>query len=336
MSKRKKSKSAPPWPESKILIERLPLDTDDSWQAAIRRLPAWVEGENGGDPYRPWLSLVTSRTRGWILAQRMKKDFPSSESFWEVIAEAMLSPIRGRPHRPALVEVGSGELREAIALRLGALGVGCAVQDDITAMDRSFEALTMPFGRDSGFSALVDVRGLSTDRAGRFFEAAARFYEAAPWEFAPSDAPIRLECPGEWSKPFFVVVIGQAGCPGLCVYDDLDLLRSIILEAGSCEEVAARTSAVSLTYGEAVEIPVRDLDAAERYGWPVVDAEAYPSAMRMLPGRPPRAPEPHELEVLETCIRAVTEYFARGAQPAALTVHLASGPRTVSLRWVEL
>ena len=67
---------------------------------------------------------------------------------------------------------------------------------------------------------------------------------------------------------------------------------------------------MSLMFSEAFEINVRDLDAAERHGWPVAGPEAYPLVLRINPGLAVRAPLVWELELLEGCLRAIPEFLA--------------------------
>jgi hypothetical protein len=104
------------------------------------------------------------------------------------------------------------------------------------------------------------------------------------------------------------------------------------------KENARRAVATSVTFGEEWDIPVADLEAAQRYGWPVARADAYPEVFhkeRGLALRPPLAWEP---ELMEGCLRAVPEFVSRRKQddPAReeMTVAVASGPLKLALSWV--
>ena len=88
-------------------------------------------------------------------------------------------------------------------------------------------------------------------------------------------------------------------------------------------------------FSEAFDIPVRDLDAAERHGWPVAGPEAYPLVIRINPGRAVRPPLAWELELLEGCLRAIPEFLAEKNAVSAKTVAAASAKLTVRLSWVE-
>ena len=146
---------------------------------------------------------------------------------------------------------------------------------------------------------------------------------------------VELKCPGLSDKPWFAVVMGQSGVQlGLALYDDLKLLRSILKQELSDSENAGRTSAISVTFGEDFELPIRDLDAIERFGWPVAGPEAYPCVLRIRPGHQLEPAEPCELELLEVGLRTIPD-FLKQQQPSKSDATLASGIYPVELRLVD-
>ena len=94
----------------------------------------------------------------------------------------------------------------------------------------------------------------------------------------------------------------------------------------------------TVTFGEEWDIPVADLEAAKRHGWPVALADAYPEVFHKERGLSLRPPLAWELELLEGCLRAVPDFVARHPQddPARgeMTVPVASGPLKLALSWV--
>ena len=93
-------------------------------------------------------------------------------------------------------------------------------------------------------------------------------------------------------------------------------------------------SALSMMFSEAFEIPVRDLDAAEKHGWPVAGPEAYPMVIRVNPGLAMRPPLVWELELLEGCLRAIPDFLTEKNAVLVKTVAAASGKLTVRVSWV--
>ena len=172
-------------------------------------------------------------------------------------------------------------------------------------------------------------------QVGGFYAAAAEFYRRRPWQRVPGDTLIKVECDKFQSGPWYAVVMGQSGVQqGVAVYEDLAALQGMITGGRSEEENSRGMSALSLMFSEAFEIPVRDLDAAERHGWPVAGPEAYPLVIRINPGLATRPPLVWELELLEGCLRAIPEFLAEKKAVLVKTVAAASAKLTVRLSWV--
>lgn len=108
-----------------------------------------------------------------------------------------------------------------------------------------------------------------------------------------------------------------------------------MIAGGRSEEENLRgMSALSLMFSEAFEIPVRDLNAVEKNGWPVAGPEAYPLVLRINPGRAVRPPLAWELELLEGCLRAIAEFVMQKDTTLSKAVPVASDELTLRLAWV--
>ena len=79
----------------------------DVWQADFRLTPHWIK--IGGEPVRPWIVLITSRSDDLVLAHEIIDEPPSSDLLWDVLAKAMSKPAVGEPHRPTELQVRSDE-----------------------------------------------------------------------------------------------------------------------------------------------------------------------------------------------------------------------------------
>ena len=134
--------------------------------------------------------------------------------------------------------------------------------------------------------------------------------------------------------------MGQSGLTiGMALYDDLETLQRLWTRGGDDEENARETVGTSVTFGEESDIPVADLEAAERYGWPVARPDAYPSVFRKERGLSTRPPLAWELELMEACLRAIPDFVNRRRQDdptrEEATVAAASGELKLGLSWVE-
>lgn len=315
-------------------LSLLPQRAGEVWQADVRRLPAWVGTE--GQPQRPWCALVANRTDDLVLGHYLTVETPTADWLSKSILQSMIQPIVGEPHLPGVIEVKSEEHLESLRPQLEAVGVRCVARDELDQLDFIFQDMAEHLAGPSTLSALIDVPGVQPQHVGDFFEAAAYYYHQKPWRAVPGDMPIKVRCDNFQSGPWYAMVMGQMGMTlGLALYEDLDGLKAILADEASDEENARRTSGLSVMYNEAFEIAPGDLDAAEKFGWPVAGPEAYPCAVRVNPGVAVRPPLSWELELLTGCLRAIPDFLGQRGAGTVKTLPVASGELTLRLSWLE-
>jgi hypothetical protein len=319
----------------KWLNKNLPQQ-DDVWQADCRQLPRWVRV--AGEPLRPWLILVTSRSTDLVLAHEMAEEAPTAALLWDTLVTAMQHPAAGDPHRPTELQVRPDQRWQSLQPHLEEIGVRLVTGEELDQLDGVFEQMSAHVGgrREPG---LLDMPGVTPEQVGRFYEAAAEFFRKAPWKKVGYEAAIRVECERFQSGPWYAVLMGQSGLTtGLALYEDLQAPRRMWAGDGGDEDSARRTVGTSVTFGEEWDIPVADLEAAKRHGWPVARPDAYPSAFHKERGLSMRPPLAWELELLEGCLRAVPDFVSRRKQDdptrEEFTVPVASGPLALVLSWV--
>jgi hypothetical protein len=321
----------------KAKLAKLPQVADDVWQAETRRLPIWMK--DGGEYVRPWILVVVSRTHDLILGQQVVEEPPVTELAFDRLAAAMTKPAMGRPHRPARVEVRSGPPWDALAGHLDDVGVALEPLDHLEPVDQILDQLVAHLcGRPPG-PGLLDMPGVGTEQVASFYQAAADFYRAAPWQRVGGSETIEIACDAFDSGPWYAVVIGQMGMTmGVALYEDLDALMRMRDGNASDEQNARETVALSVTYGDQTEVPVPDLDASEEHGWEVAGPEAHPAPIRKERGMTMRPPLAWELQLLEATLRALPGFIAhhdRNDQSAeAVEVPTGSGPLTLRISWV--
>jgi hypothetical protein len=231
-----------------------------------------------------------------------------------------------------VIEVASAGQREALLPYVDQAGIECVVLERLEHLDSVLGGMAQHLGGQGAPPSLLDVPGMEPAQVGSFYAAAAEFYRRKPWQQVLGDAPIKVECDKFHSGPWYAVVMGQSGVQqGMAVYEDLAALQAMITGGASEEENSRGMSALSLMFGEAFEMPVRDLDAAEKYCWPVAGPEAYPLVIRVNPGLAMRPPLAWELELLEGCLRAIPEFLAEKNAVLVKTVDAAYAKLTVRL-----
>lgn len=312
----------------------LPQAVGETWQADVRRLATWIEGD--GELIRPWSMLVFDRDNELVLAQDLILEEPSDHWFRQRVLRAMIHPLVGDPHRPSAIEVHSEKQRQALEPLLTPAEVNCVVRRQLEGLDDVYKELSKHFDGPNSMTALVDVPGMDHDHAQCFYEAAAEFYRRSPWRMIPGDMPIQIRCDKFQSGPWYAVVMGQSGLTlGVALYEDREVLGALLSGSVSEEESFRKTSALSVTFNEAFELPIADLEAVERNEWEIAGPEAYPCAIRVNPGQSLRPPLVWEVELLEATLRAVPEFLTRKQPRLTLTVPVAAGDMTVELSMEE-
>jgi hypothetical protein len=160
-----------------------------------------------------------------------------------------------------------------------------------------------------------------------------------PWKKAGYEAAIKVECARLQSGPWYAVLMGQSGLTtGLALHEDLQALRRMWAGERADEDHARQSVATTVTFGEEWDIPVADLEAAKKHGWPVARPDAYPEVFHKDRGLSLRPPLAWELELMEGCLRAVPEFVARHPQddPATeeIPVMVSTGPLKLVLSWL--
>jgi tetratricopeptide (TPR) repeat protein len=312
----------------------LPQEPDEVWQTDVRLMPAWITGE--GHPYRPWAALVIDHTNDLVLAHEITGQQPSDDQFWRAVLQAIRHPVAGSPHRPGRVEVRSAELCDTLRPHLEQAHIECVVAEELEHIDFVFNDMAEHLAGPEEPPCLLNVPGLEPAQMGSFYAAAAEFYRRKPWQQVPGDTIIKVACEKFHSGPWYAVVMGQSGVQqGLAIYEDLAALQDMITGDASEEDNARGMSGLSLMFGEAFEIAVRDLDAAERHGWAVAGPEAYPLVLHINPGCSVRPPLRWELELLEGCLRTIPDFLTAHSPALTTIVPAASGELTLQLSWIE-
>lgn len=313
-------------------ILSLPIEPGEVWQTDVRPMPAWITGE--GEPYRPWIALVVSRT-DLVLAHKPAPERPPAEWLWQTILQAISQPAIGEPHRPGVIEVGSDEQSEALRPLLDRVGIECIAVEQLEHLDSAFNGMAQYLAGEGAPPSIQDAPGMKPAQVGSFYLAAAEFYRRKPWQMVPGDTVIQVECDKFQSGPWYAIVMGQSGVQqGLAIYEDLAALQGMIAGGKSEQENSRSMSALSMLFSEAFEISTRDLDAAQKYGWPVVGPEAYPLVLHINPGLAVRSPLAWELELLEGCLRSIPEFLAEKKTSESKAVTMASRPLALRLSWV--
>ena len=228
----------------------LPADvpTADTWQVARVQLDVEVEDRRGATR-RPWLTIVVGAETELSLGTDMRLKRPAASDVMKVIRQVMEKPTIGRPHRPKRVVCSDPDLAESLTAGLATLGVECQAGETPQLAELVADLGQFLEAREN-VRGLLETSGATPEAVGRLFEAAAAFYDSAPWELVEGDLPISVRVPRVRDQVSYIVVMGQAGIQrGLAVFRTAESLE-IGLSDLEPEEMMALADQEALTYGE--------------------------------------------------------------------------------------
>lgn len=277
---------------------------NERWECAVRKARAWITPPDRR-PYRPYIILTVSRT-GKVVGTDLVEDEPTLPQVVNALAKAMLYPAPGGggKRRPTVVYVDDTTLVEPLASQLEQVGVRCEFRSVLREAEQALASVARFMGEEDSLPGLLKVPGVNPFMTRGLFEAAAFFYQKAPWRWIEDTRPIEIHYPVD-SRPRYAVVMGNGGQTyGLAIYDSKDVLHETY--AGTPpDQLIGRHTWTALIFGEEVEMPFDDLDAIETYDWPVAGQYAYPLVFQIsLSGRPAR-PSKSELLRMEAALLGI-------------------------------
>lgn len=310
-------------------LEQFPQSIGEVWQVAVAQLPTWIEV--AGQMTRPTACLVFDSEKDLVLSTVLREE-ETEEIWWTGILTAMSQPTMGEARRHGVIELTPHAPAENLMQRLEEIGVQCVVGEESPLAKELFSGLANHLGGSQRIQPLTKAPGISVEQIGQLFTTAAEFYSAAPWNKISGDTTICIETDDLSSGPWYAVIMGQQGVElGIAIYEDLELLQKIMTGKLSDEENSRRTSAISLTFGEEWDIAPEDLDAMKEHNWPVAEAEAYPSVLRVNPGMAIRVPLAWEIELLVASLQSILSFLNQSGPTHTFTTTTASREITLKL-----
>ncbi len=311
-------------------LQELPLIAEATWWVIVRRLSSWIHIDH--ELKSMFLLLVMETDRGIILKTDLCET-PTTDWIIGNIQQTMLRPMQVDPHKPGQIEVESEELLLQLGEPLEKLGIPCRTKQMEDFVDELFESMSEDLSGHRSF-ALTKCSGMTPEKLGEFYRAAAAYFRFAPWRKVPGDSVIHIHVEGLSNPDWYGVIMGQMGMElGIALYDDRENLRAIMEEDLTDEERGRITSGVALTFGEKSDASPLDCAAIEEYGWPIVNEQAYPTVIRVNPGMSTRMPLLWELELMQATISAIIPWLESKQKSIECEAHMANKQTTLKLYW---
>ncbi len=279
------------------------------WQVGVLRLPAAIEEE--GEMLTPSAILVIDTQTGGVLASELQTEDVRPEDIAAAIRKAVFSNPIGTTLKPELIHVNSNDLVIDLRPLVDAWGIRCTVTSDMGTFDEVCAGLSQHFAPPTQ-PFVSEVEGVSAEDHLAFYQAAAGYFQAAPWNKTPSDAAYRISG-DNLDFDVYVVPMGHMGSVlGLAVYSSLTLIKSLL--AGNPQADFNNSSPFesqegrvwSVMFNESHEVSPRETGAIETLGLPVTGPEAFPSLLEVIDGEPQPVPGPQVVRLMATCLNAMS------------------------------
>lgn len=305
-------------------VAALPPCTE-TWDATLRRTRTWVAAPvPDAPPSRPWTLLILISDGSKLVAQHLWGATPPPDDTLIISTlQAMLQPAdgAGSPRRPAALICDSAALGAVLAPHLDALGIDCQMVDQTDTIQTALHVLETFQNQRPARPGLLTVPGATPALIAHLFALAADYARLAPWRWFTDRHIFAIRVPPD-APPRYAVVMGMGGeSYGLSVHDSWDDLH-LILCGFPPAFLVQRISHVALSFDNPLKMRDDDLDAQERLGWPVADADHYPMILRLdhRSGNPAALPSLADLHWLEAALAAlIRSVRQRKRHPARLT-----------------
>ncbi|MFN8443595.1 MAG: hypothetical protein U0175_22645 [Caldilineaceae bacterium] len=318
----------------------------ESWFVAIQQMRAWVDSEDGA-PFRPWITFVVVTDIGMIQQVELLQNRPTAKDLSDILYKTIKQrhPVtNAKPHRPTVIAIENSELADALIPEFADFDIHVQFTPRPPGFDDVIAELEQSMQGSTFIPGLLAAEGVTPELVGRFFDAAADFYEAEVWDMLNDSEPVKIEVSGDKRKRT-VAVMGDGGLEyGLAVYDAWKDYIRVIENSGDPEKSIPAKGAHALYFNEITETPFDDLEAVEKYGWRITEDELYPVPITIKPKEEAvKRPSLADIEWYEAVLRALPIFVDEHLevndddelQPAdaKISVETAKGTREVHITY---
>ena len=289
------------------------------WLCTVRRAPFWIMPTDR-PAYRPYVVWVQEQDTERIRHTHTQDERPTPDAVLQMLVKAMrrpllgpvLSPLLGlgRPSRPARILLDNADLVQALAPRLNDAGIRCDYRATLPLINAALREMEADATKREPIPGLLSVPGVTVALVSEFFSAAADYARVAPWRWMDNRLPIEIRYPPQ-GRAHYALVLGSGGETfGLSLYESL--ADVVLVYAAPAAQRGRAISWFSLVLDEATAMSFDDLDAMDKYDWPLAGQHAYPLAMKMISTRDQaQVPNASELAWLAATVRVIPDFVVR-------------------------
>jgi tetratricopeptide (TPR) repeat protein len=206
--------------------------------------------------------------------------------------------------RPARVEVRGAAMQEALATTLAGTGTFVVAVDDLAAVKDVLRNLEAAQNDGDRFPGALEAPGVTVDRLRAFADAAARFFDARPWQHLANEDLVVVESPKAPKGMAQVSVLGNRGQEfGFAFFASRRAFERVL----DSTDPRQAHRAYGVTFGPIDELPFADGDAWEDHALPVASSQAYPLAADFRSDGRMSRPDSRALNHMEALLRVLAD-----------------------------
>lgn len=287
-------------------LRRLSRRSNETWQGALVKLPAWVDDEEN-KPYRPWAGVWLSLKTRVFHTTELKG--PEEKSFEQVLngLVELACDRRLAGYRPGKVEVSDNALAEYLRPFLSEAGIEIEVRKKLLILEKTLTEMGEHLAGRPLPAGALEAKGVTREAMRAFADAACQLYRARPWDYLTNEDLIEVESPFVDPAVRYLSVLGNGGMVyGLGFYEDAGQFNKLLeLDSGGSPSSFSVDKRWTVLFCDITEIPFDDADLWEDYNLPVAGEDAYPLAICYQKNSKMRRPGPDLLGYFEGLMRAL-------------------------------
>jgi tetratricopeptide (TPR) repeat protein len=225
--------------------------------------------------------------------------------------------------RPSAIEVRDPELQRALSEVLsGGLNTSVVLVEELPAVAEALRHFESAAGDGRRFPGALEGTGVTVDQLRAFADAAAAFFQSAPWRHLTNEDLIVVKAPQVPTGMRQICVLGNAGQQfGLAFFESRRAFEHVFSATPGLPR-----RAFGVTYGPIDDLPFADVDAWEDLALPVADPRGYPLAADLGIDGSMRRLDTRELAAAEALLRALArtteDEFDTGSWQHTVATHV--------------
>jgi tetratricopeptide (TPR) repeat protein len=289
-----------------------------NWYCAVRLLKGWLgEDDTEEDVFRPYLILVLDLGSEMVLNFQLSEEKPTVKQVFAELTETMLKEQEGAlhvPHRPVEIHFDDKVLVEKIRPLLEKNLIVSRYQPQAELISMLVETLEKEMFPDHDFlEGLIKRGSITVKQMEEMAFAAEAYFKAEPWKVFENIDVIGVKFEGQEQFSYVCVMGSESMEFGFALFEKWDQLVEFYTQPNLLK--IGKNYIQFFSFNTIPDVPFKDLDAYEKYGWPVPNGEYYPVPYEVRGDqivRPDKKTLAFEVAILKLLPEFVSKYLPSG------------------------